>query len=96
MADDGTPFYDVRMYGRNKTERLAAMDILHLRDRSDCGFVGKSCMQRARDVIGLDLAGSAYASKLYANGARPGGLLIPKSGKIGKEGRNLIKRRLER
>jgi HK97 family phage portal protein len=91
MAADGTPFYDVRMYGRGALEHLTGDDIFHLRDRSDCGFVGKSCIARARDVVGLDLAGGTYASKLYANGARPGGILIPKNGKIEKAGRDLLR-----
>ena len=90
MSADGTPFYDVRMYGRGESVRLSATDMLHLRDRSDCGFVGKSCISRARDVVGLDLAGATQAAKLHANGSRPGGLLIPK-GKIQKDGRKALK-----
>lgn len=95
MSPDGTPFYDVRMYGRGKAERYSQTDILHLRDRSDDGFVGKSCISRARDVVGLDLAGSKFAAKMYANGARPGGILVPKSGTIGKPGRDLLKQEWE-
>jgi HK97 family phage portal protein len=78
---DGTPFYKVRMYGRGEVETLAQDDILHLRDRSDDGFVGKSCIDahRARDVVGLDIAGATHAAKLFANGARPGGILSPKT-----------------
>jgi phage portal protein BeeE len=49
MSPDGTPFYKVRMYGRGDEQILSAMDMLHLRDRSDDGFVGKSCISpRAR------------------------------------------------
>jgi hypothetical protein len=36
--------------------------MLHLRDRSDCGFVGKSCIARARDVMGSIWPASTYAS----------------------------------
>ena len=90
MSPDGSAFYKVRMYGKGEEERLSASDILHLRDRSDDGFIGKSVISRARDVVGLDLAGATHAAKMYANGARPGGLLIPK-GKIGKDGRDLIR-----
>jgi hypothetical protein len=43
-------FYDVRMYGRGAVERLTSLDIMHLRDRSDDGFMGRSCIARARDV----------------------------------------------
>jgi HK97 family phage portal protein len=89
-SPDGTPFYEVRMYGKGEKEVLSAMDILHLKDRSDDGYVGKSCISRARDVVGLDLAGSTHSAKLYANGSRPGGLLIPKSN-VGKDGRQLLR-----
>lgn len=91
IAEDGTPFYEVRMYGRGSAERLSQYEILHVRDRSDDGFVGKSCISRARDVVGLDIAGGTHAAKMYANGARPGGILIPKSGNIGKAGRDLLR-----
>jgi HK97 family phage portal protein len=91
MAPDGTPFYGVRMYGLGAEERLSAMDVLHIPDRSDDGFVGKGCIQRARDVIGLDLAGSIHAAKLYANGSTPGGV-ITGVGKVGKDGRDLLKK----
>lgn len=83
----GEVFYDVRMYGQGPTERLSTMDVLHLKDRSDDGFVGKSCIQRARDAVSNELAQGRFGASFYANGARPGGLLIPKSGKIGEEGR---------
>jgi HK97 family phage portal protein len=76
---DGAVFYDVRMWGGSKTERLGVEDILHVKDRSDDGFIGKSCIARAKDAIGLDIAATTHASKLFANGARPGGLLIHKS-----------------
>jgi HK97 family phage portal protein len=91
-SPDGTPFYELRMYGTRAKEVLSASDMLHLRDRSDDGYVGKSCISRARDVVGLDLAGSTHISKLFANGARPGGILIPKGGKVLKEGRDALKK----
>lgn len=87
FSADGTPFYEVRMYGGGKTERLTSDDMLHLRTRD-----GKSVIQRARDVIGTDLAAANHAAKLYANGARPGGLLVPKGAPIGKDGRDLLKK----
>lgn len=90
MSTDGVPFYDVRMYGQGKTERLGTSDILHIKERSDDGFVGKSCISRARDVISADIAAAMHGRKLYANGARPGGLLVPKT-PIGKEGRDLAR-----
>lgn len=88
-APDGTMFYDVRLYGGLKAERYPANDILHIRDRSDDGFVGKSCITRARDVIGLDLAGSDHASKFFANGAQPGGIIAHPS-EMNKAARKLM------
>lgn len=92
-ADDGDPFYEVRMYGTEKAVRYSQTDILHIKDRSDSGYVGKSCIARARDVIGLDLGQATHAAKLFANGARPDGVLktIDKI-KIGKAGRDLARK----
>jgi HK97 family phage portal protein len=89
LGGDGEVFYAVRMNGQGEEKRYSALDVLHLRDRSDDGYLGKSCISRAKDVVGLDLAQSNHAAKLYANGARPGGIL-KHPGKIGKEGRKSI------
>lgn len=86
---DGDLFYDVRMYGRGEVKRYSSLDILHIRGLSEDGLNGKSRISTLRDVIGLDIAASMHAAKLFANGARPGGL-ITHPGKVGKAGRDGI------
>ncbi len=93
MSSDGTIFYDVRMWGTGKKERLTSYDVLHLKDRSDDGFCGKSVIARARDVIGMDLISAKHGANLYGNAARPDTIFIPKT-PMGKAGRQLFKKEL--
>jgi HK97 family phage portal protein len=95
VTPDGKPYYDVRMYGKGPIVRLAAEEMLHLKDRSDDGYVGRSVISRARDVFEADLAKTRHGAKLYSNGARPAALLIPKGGTIAKEGRDLAQQEFE-
>jgi HK97 family phage portal protein len=57
------------------TRRLLPEEILHLRDRTDDGFVGKSRLQRARESIGTAIAVERFASNVFKNGARLSGVL---------------------
>ncbi len=95
MASDGTPFYDVRMYGRGNTERLSYDDMLHIKGRSDDGYCGKSPISRSREVIAADLQSARHGRRLYNNGGRPAGLLIPKGFQIGKSGRELAEKEFD-
>jgi HK97 family phage portal protein len=50
-------------------------EVLHLRDRSDSGIMGKSRLTRARDTIGTAIVTNQHAASTYANGASVGGVL---------------------
>ena len=50
-------------------------EILHLKGLSPDGLVGYSPIKLAREAIGVGLAAQQYGAKLYANDARPGGIL---------------------
>jgi HK97 family phage portal protein len=54
---------------------LSAGDIWHIRGPSLNGYVGLDTLNLARNAIGLSLAAEEFASALFANGARPGGIL---------------------
>ena len=65
--------YDVSEGG--DLRRLLADEVLHLRDRSDDGIVGKSRITTAREMIGGILASQEHGNRTFANGARLSGVL---------------------
>lgn len=74
MADDGTITYE--WAGLNgKREVFRRDQIMHLWSWSDDGLVGRSPIQVHRDAIGESIAMVRHSSKLFANGARPSGIV---------------------
>lgn len=68
-----TPFkYKGKLYyDRNEdgiSETLTAGEVLHFKNFSDDGIIGKSPISYARETIGMSLAASNYASVMYENG----------------------------
>jgi HK97 family phage portal protein len=57
------------------TRRLLPEEILHLKDRTDDGIVGKSRLARARETFGAALATERYAASTFRNGAAMSGIL---------------------
>ena len=57
------------------TRRLLADEILHLKDRSDDGIVGKSRLSRARETFGIALATETHAASVFRNSATLSGVL---------------------
>lgn len=55
--------------------RIPAADVVHLRWLSFDGLSGLSRLGLMKNAIGLNLALEEHSSKLFANGARPGGTL---------------------
>jgi HK97 family phage portal protein len=55
--------------------RLLADDVLHLRDRSDDGLVGRSRISRAPDVIAAAHELQVYSASVWQNAAAPSGLI---------------------
>lgn len=60
-------------------------EVWHLRGLSSDGYVGLSPIEVARESIGESLAMQSYASRFYANDARPGGW-IEFDGKFSSDG----------
>lgn len=66
--------YDVSdLDGRRR--RLVSEQMLHLRDRSDDGIVGKSRLQRTREALGTTIATETHAAATFKNGVRLSGVL---------------------
>ncbi|MBB4067176.1 phage portal protein [Gellertiella hungarica] len=66
--DDGTPFYVVNA-GRQNI-RLEYTDVLHIQPPG-----GISPIDAGREAIGLAMAFEAHIARLFANGARPSGII---------------------
>lgn len=73
--------------GKGRTRRLLEGEVLHLRDRTDDGRVGRSRLSRAAETVqGVDLA-NRHARNFLANGASPSGV-IEHPGNMTAEQRN--------
>lgn len=66
--------YDVSL-PEGGSRRLLPEEVLHLKDRSDDGVVGKSRLARARETFGSALATERYAARTFYNGASMSGVL---------------------
>jgi HK97 family phage portal protein len=76
--------YDVSLPSGG-TRRLLPEEMLHLKDRSDDGIVGKSRLTRARETFGVAIATERYAASTFRNGASMSGVLVH-PGVIGPDG----------
>lgn len=67
--------YDVADPQTGKVRPLLDDEVLHLKDRTDNGIVGKSRIQVAREMLGGVLASQEHGNTAWANGARMSGVL---------------------
>ena len=96
MLPSGRLAYDVSNIttafgGTGRMRRLLDSEVIHVRDRSDDGLVGRSRLSRAAAVVGASLATQEFAVKLYVNGAFPSGVLESPS-PIGEEAYQHLRR----
>ena len=80
LLPNGRLVYDVTEItqiqgGTGRPRRLLQDEVLHLRDRSDDGLIGRSRLQRAAAVVQSGLSIQEFANALYQNGVRPSGVL---------------------
>ena len=66
--------YDVAD-ARGGTRRLLESEVLHLRDRTDDGLVGRSRLSRAADTVAGVQASNAFAKSFLERGAQPSGVI---------------------
>ncbi len=67
--------YRAMLSGTNQHIILLADDVIHLRDRSDDGLVGKSRLTRAGSAMRCALHIQQFSESLYQNGTQPSGAL---------------------
>lgn len=66
--------YDVSD-GKGRTRRLLEGEVLHLRDRTDDGLIGRSRLSRAAETVAGVRAANTHAGAFLANGASPSGVI---------------------
>lgn len=66
--------YDVTD-GRGGTRRLLQSEVLHLRDRTDDGLIGRSRLSRAADTVAGVAASNTFARTFLDRGASPSGVI---------------------
>lgn len=66
--------------GTGQRRRLLESEVLHLRDRSDDGFLGRSRLSRAGEVLQAAAGLQRYSTAVWENAATPSGVVtFPKS-----------------
>lgn len=77
--NDMTLSYRVTLAGGSQVV-IPAKNMWHLRGPSWNGWMGLDAVYLARNALGLSLASEEFGSELFANGARPSGILTTESG----------------
>lgn len=60
---------------RGRTRRLLTGEVIHLRDRTDDGLIGKSRLSRAAETVEGVQAANTHARAFLRNGANPSGVI---------------------
>lgn len=100
LLPSGRLVYDVAeatpIYGATGARRrLLQDDVLHLRDRTDDGLIGRSRLQRAASVVKAGISIQQFANSLYDNGVNPSGSLKTEA-KLNPEQREALRAALQR
>ncbi|MEQ6331980.1 phage portal protein [Sphingobium sp. MK2] len=68
--------YDVSdPFGRGRAKRLLQSEVLHLRDRSDDGLIGRSRLSRASETVAGVAAANTFAKGFLDRGGYPSGII---------------------
>ena len=99
LLPNGRLAYDVTeltsVYGGSgRMRRLLQDEVLHLRDRTDDGLLGRSRLTRAAAAVGAALSTQEFAGSMWKNGANPSGAIkVP--AKLDAEQRAEIRKGME-
>jgi HK97 family phage portal protein len=95
MLPSGKLVYDVTeitsLYGgTGRMRRLLQDEVLHIRDRTDDGLLGRSRLYRARSAVGGALAVQNFSASMWEHGANPSGVITVKK-KLSPDGLTGVK-----
>ena len=93
IPESGRLRYEVTTPHRG-TRRLLADEVLHLKDRSDDGILGKSRLHRARETFQTAMAVERFAGSTYRNGAALSGV-VTHPDQIGPEAAKTLRESIE-
>ena len=93
IPETGRLRYEVTTPHRG-TRRLLADEVLHLKDRSDDGIMGKSRLARARETFQTAMAVERFAGSTYRNGAALSGV-VTHPDQIGPEAAKTLRESIE-
>ncbi len=87
--------YDVTdPFGGRRTRRLLQGEVLHLRDRTDDGLIGRSRLSRASETVNGVAAANSFAKSFLQTGAYPSGV-ISHPGVINAENQSALRKSFE-
>ncbi len=100
LLESGRLAYDVAQFiapwgGTGVPRRYLDGEVLHLRDRSDDGYLGRSRLSRAPDVLGAAIGIQTYSTAIWQNAATPSGAL-KHPGKMSREAKDFLTASFER
>lgn len=100
LLASGRLVYDVTTFsqvagGNGRVKRWLEGEVLHFRDRTDDGLIGKSRLQRAAATVATSLYVQEFTGSLYENGVNPSGILTLEQN-VGDTQREEIKTRLSK
>lgn len=94
LLKNGKVRYRVTLPHSMEQRTLLEHEVLHIRDRSDDGVVGRSRLSRAASAFRTSIALQEFSESLYRNGTAPSGALLHDQ-KLGKEAVQLLRQRFE-
>lgn len=84
LMPSGNLAYDIAAFvtpwgGSGQPRRYFAGEVFHLRDRSDDGYLGRSRLSRAPQVLDAALGIQTYSAAIWRNNASPSGVIQHKA-----------------
>lgn len=95
LLPDGTLAYDVMAFvapwgGTGAPRRYLAGEVLHIMDRTDDGYVGRSRLSRAPEMFAAALGIQTYSAAIWRNSATPAGV-VTHAARLSPESKNYLR-----